>query len=513
MSRLRVFISSRQDELEPERLMLYQLLTTDPLLKLHLDPVLFEKLPPPSRPGEHPYLDVLRGCQIYILMIDREFAPSRVQKSATMREYELALEMKLPSLTVIKGDSRTSRDPRTLRFIERIKTDGFTYRNFIDRIDLREIVDQWLRQVLKDEFHLQCSEEEEESCGQSVSAASVFELEQQDGFSLGDLHPEASAELTEAITGEPVESGSPLESLAPLLRNRGLLWRDAGTGSYIPTAAGVIVLGGRPSLKYIHCEILADVYDSINVSLPPLAQARFSAPAVLMIKQCLAFIDRYTAHPTRVVGINNIRLDEYPVRALREVLVNAVAHRDYYDTSRKIRLEIFSDRIVISSPGYLPKPLTVSKLRRGTYGSCRRNPIIAECLAAHNLMEQRGTGYERIKIAMRDHGLDEQTVAERDGYFMVTLHGPAGSYDRIRTPVDAALLVPPSLESRLNDRQKRIITRVMSIGSITSGWCTSEFGVSYSTAYLDLTGLVELGLLSRVGKGRSTRYEAGEGRG
>ena len=55
----RVFISSAQKELEPERLALFTLITTDPFLKEYFGPVLFENLSPPSRPTEKPYLKIL----------------------------------------------------------------------------------------------------------------------------------------------------------------------------------------------------------------------------------------------------------------------------------------------------------------------------------------------------------------------------------------------------------------------------------------------------------------------
>jgi ATP-dependent DNA helicase RecG len=82
-----------------------------------------------------------------------------------------------------------------------------------------------------------------------------------------------------------------------------------------------------------------------------------------------------TRHPIRVVGLNRVRLDEYPPEALREALVNAAAHRDYKDGSRKIMLEVFSDRVVISSPGLPPPPITLQKLRTGKYRTCSRIPF------------------------------------------------------------------------------------------------------------------------------------------
>ena len=138
MKLLRVFISSVQKELEPERLTLFALLTTNPVLKQHVEPVLFENLPPPSRPGKKPYLDTLKTCQVYILMIDREYAPEKVKKSPSHDEYEMARSMGIPSLTMVKRANDASRDPRVQAFLNQIQDDGFTYRRFIDRIDLQK---------------------------------------------------------------------------------------------------------------------------------------------------------------------------------------------------------------------------------------------------------------------------------------------------------------------------------------------------------------------------------------
>ena len=122
-------------------------------------------------------------------------------------------------------------------------------------------------------------------------------------------------------------------------------------------------------------------------------------------------------------------------------------------------------------------------------------------------MEQRGTGFERIRAVMQDHGLDSHKLEQRDGYFKVILPGPDGDFDRLRTPTDVRGLVPPSVEAELNERQKQIIIQVQTGGKVTSGWCRKSFSVSYNTAYRDLSNLVERGLLVQRGRGRSTRYE------
>src|SRR2546428_6532171 len=175
----------------------------------------------------------------------------------------------------------------------------------------------------------------------------------------------------------------------------------------------------------------------------------------LAIEKAIAFIDRNTRHPIRVVGLNRVRLDEYPPEALREAVVNAVAHRDYEDGSRKIMLEVFSDRVVVSSPGLPPPPLTLQKLRTGKYRPCSRNPILAQCLSFFHRIEERGSGFRRMRDRMIDHGLDAPQLATDTGYFQVVFPGPGENTDRLRVPTQqTGQLVPPSVEQQLTKPQR-----------------------------------------------------------
>ena len=252
--------------------------------------------------------------------------------------------------------------------------------------------------------------------------------------------------------------------------------------------------------------ILTDAYADTKISGKPRGQLTINAPLPVAIEQALQFVDKHTFHPARVVGINNLTLDEYPPRALREALVNAVAHRNYEDASRKIMVEVFTDRVVISSPGYPPAPLTLAKLRRGNYRPCSRNPVIAQTLATFKLMEQRGSGFARMRDAMLNHGLNAPAFSEQDGYFLVTFHGPNGDFDRLKLPENAAGLVTPAVEAKLNERQKKIMVEVQKSGFVTSGWCRKAFGVALLTTQRDLAGLMDWGLVEPRGRGRNARY-------
>lgn len=98
-----------------------------------------------------------------------------------------------------------------------------------------------------------------------------------------------------------------------------------------------------------------------------------------------------------------------PQRALREALVNAVAHRDYAILGSRVMVDVFDDRVEVTSPGSLPNHKTPESVVAG--GPPRsRNESIADFLLVQRMMEQRGTGFPRIRSAMRSFNGTEPTL-------------------------------------------------------------------------------------------------------
>jgi predicted HTH transcriptional regulator len=390
--------------------------------------------------------------------------------------------------------------------IDEAKRAGFTYQRFHDREDLRPLMREALLRMLAEEFGLRATSDEAAEGEQQVESASRFESAILNDTSVATLDDgwvnRFAAAVGSATAGRVTRRGS-----EALLR-RGLAIRARTRNQFHPTTAAYVLFSPHPANRFPQCEILVDAYEGDRITGRPKGQAGINAPLPGALEQVMEFIDRHTFHPRRVVGLNNVRLDEYPTAALREALVNAVAHRNYEDAGRKIFVRLFRDRIEIASPGYPLKPLTPARLRRGGYRPCSRNPMIAQALATLALMEQRGTGFARMREAMLDHGLDEPRIEQQDGFFVVTLSGPAGDYDRIKTAATVSGPVTPAVEARLNERQKRIMLQVAREGTVTRGWCVAEFGVANDTAGRDLKGLTELGLLVATGKGRAVRYLA-----
>lgn len=111
-----------------------------------------------------------------------------------------------------------------------------------------------------------------------------------------------------------------------------------------------------------------------------------------------------------------------PQRALREALVNAVAHRDYAVFGSKVMVDVFDDRVEVTSPGALPNHKTPESVVSG--GPPRsRNESIAHFLLVRGLMEQRGTGFPRIRAAMKSFNGTEPTLEthKQERWVRVTL--------------------------------------------------------------------------------------------
>ncbi len=136
---------------------------------------------------------------------------------------------------------------------------------------------------------------------------------------------------------------------------------------------------------------------------------RFKGALSGVFKETLKFIERNTKtgwKKTQNGGREEIR--SYPKEALREALVNAIAHRDYAISGTQIDVDIFSNRIDIVSPGSWLLPRPYEEYPIGSIPSIRRNTIIAACLDVANLMERGGTGFQAMINSYKGYGDEKQ---------------------------------------------------------------------------------------------------------
>jgi ATP-dependent DNA helicase RecG len=507
MKKVRVFVSSVQKELEIERVAMAGWVSTDARLADVCEVVLFDKEPLSGIRVTKPYLACLKTCDIYLLILDCEYGRPPEPLSATHEEYRFARERNMPQLVFIKGMTDVKREPKTKAFLDEIKADGNTYKRFHDRLDLEPEVKKALKLVLTEAFNLAVEDEVSETAV-AVEAASPFEQQALD-ISAGELDGDTAETWLRSI--KAVQDSRSLSTACRLnaLRQKGLVRLEGKV--FRTQASGLLFLGKDPARHFPQCRVFADAFRGTEPDSTPADQVTLSGPAPVLVDQVWDFVQKNTRHPMRVVGFTRISLDEYPREAVREAIVNAVAHRDYEDSSRQILVKLFAHRLEILSPGGLMRPLTVQKLRKGDCHPCSRNPVLGQYLNHLRLMDQRGSGIRRMKTAMLNHGLDEPKYDLVDGYFRIVMQGPGDHLERLRVPHDTTGAIPAAVEDRLNERHKKILERCATEGSVSTAWVMGQLGIVRDTARRDFAWLIKLGLLDRQGSGRSTRYISGRG--
>ncbi|SPD72747.1 Transcriptional regulator with a HTH domain [uncultured Desulfobacterium sp.] len=498
----RVFISSVQKELEVERVAIAGAVSGDEGLSQFCDVVLYDKEPLSGRRIAKPYLRCLDSCDIYILVMDREYGRIVETISATHEEYRYAMKRGMPMMIFVRGQHDAERRRETQAFFDEIRKDGHIYRRFHDRVDLLPEVKKGLARIVEEFFALKVDHAEDKQ-GRDVGKASLFE-QQMLNIKGTKLDLDVALEWLHAVK-EIGEGEKPANIiLLNKLREKGLVWKESGVSAYRAMASGLLFLGRNPSEVFSQCRILLDAYGGVEPDVNPKDQDTISGPAPRIIDRVVDFVMSNTRHPIRIVGLRRVKLDEYPREVIREAIVNAVAHRDYEDAARPIYVKVFFDRVEILSAGNLLPPLTINKLIKGNYEPCSRNPTLAHYLGHLRLMEQRGSGIRRMQAAMLDHGLKSPEYVFRDGYFTVTLRGPGDDINQIKPPIEAGIL--SSIEERLTDRQRHIVEWLAAGQTITNRECQERFDISKVTATKELRALVEAGFAEQIGKGRSVRY-------
>ena len=165
-----------------------------------------------------------------------------------------------------------------------------------------------------------------------------------------------------------------------------------------------------------------DIFDQIEIH----------GPMPLAVDKAVDFLLKH-AYKTAVFGRVR-RRDVYsiPVEPVREVIVNALVHVGYAERGTPIRIGFYDDRIQVDSPGLLLPGMTTDTMRRV---SRLRNPALARVFREAGIMEQWGTGVQRVFEQVAEAGLPEPLIEEVQDRVRVTIYVP--SHDPARPPKTA----------------------------------------------------------------------------
>jgi len=276
------------------------------------------------------------------------------------------------------------------------------------------------------------------------------------------------------------------QSLEKTMQNLGLVVGLAGR--YYPTLAGYIIFASgvpqdiEPLSRYVvRCVSYAGKSSASKI----LDQVDIVGPLDQQVEESLKFVLKNIRTKARIVGSKREEYSEYPELALREIIVNALIHRDYSNTGTYVQMVIFKDRIEVSNPGTLPPGITVENIKESQFS---RNAVIAKVMRDMDYMEEYGRGIDLIYSQMDKWGLVEPLFKNVANTFKVTLLG------------DDYL--------DLNERQLKFWHVLQDKNHLTATIAHKHFPrVSRGTINIDLKDMVEMGLIRMKGSSSSSYYE------
>lgn len=298
----------------------------------------------------------------------------------------------------------------------------------------------------------------------------------------------------------------PSEELWQFFVKKGFLIIFGKRKMLIPIVAGLLLFGKDPETFLVQTKIKADYFRGVEpVETIDHLDIKGTLPKV--IDETTKFFLRNMKSAMRIEGFLRVEITEYPTEALREAVRNAIIHRDYVIEGATVMVKMFRDRVIVESPGLLPRPLTLEKIRSLNYKPISRNPIIARAMFDMGFIEERGGGIKRMHDLMLNHGLEKPDFNYNSGYFTVTFYGPGEKILDIH-PKEANVVyaIEPAILTLLNDRQKGILRYLLEHGRIASEECTKYFNITRDTANRDFKKLIKEGLIEKRGSGRATYY-------
>lgn len=323
-----------------------------------------------------------------------------------------------------------------------------------------------------------------------------FESEIARGASLDDLDWDKARAYAASL------SGFSETKVEEVLVNRGCL---AGQdGQFRPTNAGILLFGKDPQRYIRGAEITAVRFAGETMS------DTFSRQDILgtlpdQIRRAETFlIDHLRKGVQLRHTMERDERFEYPMEASRELVVNAVAHRDYSIDGDGIRLFIFSNHMEVSSPGGLPGPVTIANIKDERFS---RNPAIVQVLADMGFIERLGYGVDRVIELMHQQHMREPEFVETGRGFRALLYSQLEEPDQREQPHIEFHGIYNSIP--INPRQEAALVHLHSDGNtrITNSDLQNLCpDVHPETIRRDLADLVTKNILEKMGQKRGSYY-------
>jgi len=485
----KLFVSANQKELREERFAIKDVINDNATLRDCFDVFLFEDLPAKGKSPSATYLKHVSNSDIYVGVIGKEYGyKGNDGLSPTEREFKRFQKARLEGeiIVFVKGASAedAKRDKETQDFFKSIKA-AFIYKRFRNIDDLKVQVLNSLISFLDDHGEVSKGPFDQAICRE----ADYEDIDEQE---VKDFLQNRAIKLNVKV---------PKITIKNFLINALKVVKEEG-GVLRPINAALLFFGKTPSEIITHHEIRIARFRGTTRS-EFIDSQEIKGPVYKMLSVVESFFLRNTRLANKIVEFKRIDIPEYPFEAIREAVINAIAHRNYNRRGAPIMVSIFDDRIEVSNPGGLLPGLNIKRLE-GHHAT--RNKKICDIFHETMDMERFGTGIGKMKKLMKENGLSLPEFSEEGDFFVVKFYGPG---DKI---LDLVPSIPKHRQTDLkklglNERQiEALRLMVNEKKQITNKDYREMFKVTDRTALRDMNGLLEKGMIIKKGFKKDAFY-------
>ena len=453
----KIFVSSVRREFEHERKFIKQEIENDYILNKFFDVFLYEELSALGASPKEVYTEEAINSDIYIGLIGSDYG-SILESGISPTELEYDLYNKTHNDALIYIKDVEFREDKTEAFIKKVSSHSYT--RFNNRYDLMNAIKESLGDFI----------------AKNLRNYKAFDSEILLNSSCDDVDLEALDMFFNVLDYEPIEKIRDEKGLTKVLST--IRAGEYVDGEFRLNTAGALFFAKDISkFNLSHQVKMVRFFDDEGVKT--FDKAEFNMSFLKLLKEAELFFNKTLVNISQIKGFKRETIHEYPYEAIREALVNALAHRDYTITTAAITFYIYNDRIEIKSPGRLVYPLTVENL--GENEPLHRNEIICNIFSKTTYMEHVGTGIKRMKDAMKLNNLEEPEFIESEGFFKVIFRSNENG-------------------NGLNSRQKQFL-RLNDVSEITIKEYMDMFSVVRNTATKDLNDLVDMKIVDKIKDG------------
>ena len=235
-----------------------------------------------------------------------------------------------------------------------------------------------------------------------------------------------------------------------------------------------------------------------SLDLDAMDDKEYTGSLISLLENAVQFVQNNSKKKWVIKGLERIEEEDYPTSALREAIVNALIHREYQMKGAEVHVDMYDDRLTISSPGGMYNGWKIQDLDLNHIQSERRNPVIADVFGRLHFMDRRGSGIQRILNAYREIEVKPAFYSGVDS-FVVTL--PNVSYERTVWMHEVG-----QKYSQKTQQQVQLVLQEMLVGqTYTTTKLAGKISLSPTRIRQLLNILIEAGQVGKAG-GKRNRY-------